>query len=352
MRARCERGASALEVTGMVLVAALLVGVVLFALRDTAVGQKVACAVSSVTSPGTACSSGGGGGDGDTTASGDDEGTGGAGDADDGDRRDQEGQTRDNRRDDARGDRPEDSSDASDNEGGTEGGTTNPNGLGTGVPGTTPPPMPPPPAWTPPDGGAGEYASESPGLGDRAKVLAIEAAANALSGTWPDASRNLLHFLGNTGEPLTQDVDRMLSEVPAFQTEVDSQRDRVVASAIEQAQAAGATGPMTFPVNTPWRGHYLGDPKNWFYALGGISYNQTGHVTVTPPTTPGGSWTYTWSTQVNIRDRYNWDGSKSTQIGPLNVTDAELADLHRKGLAQEFTAVGSSTQTTTQGTVP
>mgnify|MGYP003500725233 FL=1 len=48
------------------------------------------------------------------------------------------------------------------------------------------------------------------------------------------------------------------------------------------------------------------------------------------------------TTAVNIRDRYNWDGTKSTEIGPFTVTDEQLAELHRKGLAQEYTATGTS----------
>jgi hypothetical protein len=180
----------------------------------------------------------------------------------------------------------------------------------------------------------------------------VEAAANALAGKWPAASRNLLHYLDNSGETLEQDVDDMLDSSDTFQTAVDDQLDRLVAGAVEQAKAQGVDGPVTFPINTPWNGVYIGDDQNWFYALGGISFNQTGSITVTPPTTAGGPWTYSSSTHVHIRDRYNWDGGKSTNIGPLNVSDEELAELHRKGLAQEFTAVGTSGEQTNEGEVP
>lgn len=53
-----------------------------------------------------------------------------------------------------------------------------------------------------------------------------------------------------------------------------------------------------------------------------------------------------------MRDQYNWDGSKSTQIGPFNVTDEQLAQLHRSGLAQEYTNYGRSSETTVEGSVP
>ncbi len=258
---------------------------------------------------------------------------------DTGDRRDQQRDARDDRRGDARGDRGE-GEEAPD--GDTDGSPSPDSGLGTPTPGTTAPGESDPPAWSVPDEGAGEHGSEGAGIFDRSKEFAIELAANALAGKWPAAARNLLHYLDNSGETLEQDVDDMLDSSDKFSSAVDIQRERLITEAIDRAKAQGAEGPVTFPVNTPWTGVYIDDDQNWFYALGGISFNQNGSVTVTPPATPGGAWTYSWSTKVNIRDRYNWDGGKSTNIGPLNVSDEELAELHRKGLAQEFTAVGTS----------
>ncbi len=258
---------------------------------------------------------------------------------DTGDRRDQERDARGDRRGDARGDRG-DGDESPD--GDTDGSATPDSGLGTPTPGTSTPTASEPPAWSVPDEGAGEHSSEGAGIFDRAKEFAAEMAANAMSGMWPAAARNLLHYLDNSGETLEQDVDDMLDSSDTFSDAVDVQRERLITEAVDRAKAQGADGPLTFPVNTPWTGVYIGDDKNWFYALGGISFNQNGSVTVTPPATPGGAWTYSWTTEVNIRDRYNWDGGKSTDIGPFNITDEELAELHRKGLAQEFTAVGSS----------
>jgi len=155
--------------------------------------------------------------------------------------------------------------------------------------------------------------------------------------------------LGNTGESLDQDVDSMLSSSGKFSSEVKEAENKLGLQAIERARDAGATGPVTFPINTAWEGVFLNDDKNWFYALNGISWNLNGQVTAYPPTTPGGKWTYKTTTQVNIRDRYNWDGTKSTDIGPLNVNDKDLAKLHRAGLAQEFTATGTSRERTSEG---
>lgn len=270
--------------------------------------------------------------------------TGGTDDqADHGDRRDQ---GRDTGRD--RGRRGSDGS----GDTGTTGTGTGSDPLGTPVAGEHVP-TPDPPPWQPPDKGAGEYDSHTAWPWDHAKKLLIETAANLMAGKWPDASRNLLHYLANNGKPLDQDVNQILSDVPGFKTKTDELRTSLGEDAVSRARQAGATGPMTFPVSTAWSGYYISSDQssNWFYALGGISYNETGQVTVYPPTSPGGAWRYEVSTQVNIRDQYNWDAGKSTDIGPITVSDKQMADLHLQGLAREYLNTGSSSTTTSGGTV-
>ncbi|GAP78405.1 hypothetical protein Y09_1229 [Brachybacterium sp. SW0106-09] len=58
------------------------------------------------------------------------------------------------------------------------------------------------------------------------------------------------------------------------------------------------------------------------------------------------------NTTLNYRDQYNWDGSKSTTIdlpGPVDptISDEQLAELHRAGLAKEFLLHGTSERRTT-----
>ena len=225
--------------------------------------------------------------------------------------------------------------------------------LGDPVPGTTVP-EPQVPPWEPADEGSGPYATEDPTLGDRAKELLIETLANAAAARWPDAARNLLHFLGNTGEPLQQDVDKMLADVPRFATKVGAVQTRIGLDAVKKAQAKGATAPITYPVSTDWTGFSFDAKKerNWFLALGSMTYDQTGQVTVYPPQSPGEPWRFEVTTRVNLYDQYNWDGSKSTEILGRTVTDAELQRLHRVGLAREYRNQGRSTRTTMRGEVP
>lgn len=294
---RGDRGGGALEYVGVVVVVAVLVAAAVTAFGGAPVASSTVQAIGCYL--GTACEPGPGGDQGadpgDATGN------------DDPDRGDTARDARGDRRDDARGDRDEDEQDP----GAPGGESDDPDpGIGDPLPGTTPV-YPDPPDWEPVDDGAGEYDSEFAGPVDRATEVAAEAAANAMSGTWPDAARNLLHFLGGSGDPLSQDVDTMLSDLPLVY-----------------------------------------DNSNWFSALGGWQQSQTGYVTVTPPSTPGGQWTYTSQMSTHLRDQYNWDGTKSTQIGPFDVTDEQLAALHRAGLAQEFTAYGQSSTRRTEGSAP
>lgn len=343
-----DRGAASTEYVGALAIMSVVVAAIVLAVQVFPVGtfvgdtlcsirQLAPCASTAGAVPASETGTGQGS---DTTAN-----SGSDTEADSGDRRDQEGQTRDDRRGRGSDKAPDDTS--------VDGSDPGTDPLGPPTSGTSIA-EPDPPAWQPPDDGAGEYDSQTAWPWDHGKKVAVELAANLMAGKWPDASRNLSHYLANTGEPLDQDVDRILADVPAFQTKVDEGRTALGEDAVARAQESGATGPVTFPVNTAWSGFYITSDmsQNWFYALGGVSYNQTGQVTVYPPTSPGGTWRYEVSTRVNLYDQYNWDGGKSTQIGPFTVTDEELARLHRQGLAREYRNQGRSDTTTTTGTVP
>ncbi|WP_380163801.1 hypothetical protein [Jannaschia sp. R86511] len=352
---RGDAGAGALEYIGVTLVVGLLVAAVFTVFGGAPIASQAASAVQCYLGQGCAD------GDGGTTpvAAGPDGGSADAGDSadedeDETDRGDTARDARGDRRDDARRD-----DDDTEQDPGAPGdpGSESPS-VGDGVPGTTPV-FPDPPPWEPVDAGAGDYDSEDADLRLRATEVAAEVAANAMSGRWPEAARNLLHFLGGSGDALEQDVDAMLGDLPEFQQATDETRQLLINQAIAQAQADGATGPVTFPISSGWtgfgydaNGQLVYDSQNYFYALGGWQYSETGYVTVTPPSTPGGEWTYTSETTTHLRDQYNWDGSKSTNILGVDITDEQLAELHRAGLAQEFTAYGQSSTRRTEGSTP
>ncbi|MGO1286400.1 MAG: hypothetical protein ACTH0H_11005 [Brachybacterium sp.] len=222
------------------------------------------------------------------------------------------------------------------------------NGLGEGVPGTQSG-APEPPAWTPPADGAGEHNSEFAGPIDHSVHSLAREGADMKRGDWPNASEHLDHFLDNSGADYDADVDSLISDQPDFAQKAQERRHQAGYDAVAQAQADGATGPITYPLSTAWGGHTA--DGDWFYASGSFNYNQTGTVTAHPPDAEHPQWRYEVDAQVNFRDRYNWDGGKATAIGPFTVTDERLAALHRGGIAREYNLVGRSSSQHSEGSV-
>lgn len=234
---------------------------------------------------------------------------------------------------------------------GTSGPDPYPSGLGPGQEGTAVE-VPDPPVWIPPDEGSGEYDQRDPGFEDYANYELAELIATGgdLTGKEP-AAENMRHFLGNSGDDMPIDVDDMMTSAPQLAAEIEATRQQMGQQAIADAQQSGATGPVTFPINTDWSGYYISESESaeYFYATGGMQYNVNGSVTAHPPSTPGGEWTYEMNTEVNTRDRYNWDSGKSVTIGPVQVDDEQMQGLHQSGLAQEYNIVGQSSRQTTTG---
>ena len=192
--------------------------------------------------------------------------------------------------------------------------------------------------------GSGPHAQRSPTPGDYATHEAATAAAWACSSMWPDASANLQHYLGNTGDPQSMDVDKMLEDLPDLSDDANADVTRMAEKAVEKSQETGATGPMTYPFTTAWDDEYATkqEDPNWFYATGGYKAATDGTITVYPPTDENPEWTYKYDYRVHTADRYNWDGTKSTKIVGVPITDKQLQELHRAGLAQEYDLVGES----------
>ena len=176
-------------------------------------------------------------------------------------------------------------------------------------------------------------------------------AATLMSSTWPDASDNLLHFLSNSGADKQMDLDAYLEDESEIRTAIQSRERSIGLAAIERAKTSGIEGPVTFPVQTGWPGVEAAS-HNWYYATGSGNYSMHGQVTVYPPDASHPEWRFEMDTTLHYRDQYNWDGSKSTVIdlpGPFDptVTDQQLAELHRAGLAKEFLLHGSTARRTT-----
>lgn len=124
-------------------------------------------------------------------------------------------------------------------------------------------------------------------------------AAEACAPAWPDASANLRHYLENTGTPQGVDVDGMLHDIPSLHDGSQADAEVMAGKAVEDAQASGATGPVTYPFNTPWTPEGPDDSENWFYATGNYQYATDGTVTVYPPTDDNSEWTYTYDYRLS-----------------------------------------------------
>ena len=203
--------------------------------------------------------------------------------------------------------------------------------------------MPRPEPWKYPGDSEGErsgpYAQRGANLGDYATHEAAASAAGLMQPFWPDAARNLMHFLGNSGKPIDMNTNGMLNDLPSLRGKVNNDLKDYTNAALKDAKTSGYTGPVTYPFVTGWQDEYAekSENANWYYATGGYQHATAGTITVYPD----GSYTYKY--QVHTADRYNWDGNKKTGIGPLTVTDKQLQELHRAGIAQEYDLVGEST---------
>ncbi|WP_234378579.1 MULTISPECIES: hypothetical protein [unclassified Streptomyces] len=200
------------------------------------------------------------------------------------------------------------------------------------------------------DDGAGPYDVVSPGFGDYWKEFQANGISN--SGDFigkTDAARHMDHYLKGTGRPLDLDVDRMLSdEADTVLRDVSAdararQEEEWRRQALDAFARSGGK-PVAIPVETGGEGytHDKGPDgtANWYLAVGSAMTNTTGVVTATPG--PDGKPQVSIDYQVNVWDRYNWDGTKATPIGPTTVTDADMARLHTTGQAREFDVRGSS----------
>ncbi|WP_185921628.1 hypothetical protein [Streptomyces sp. WAC06614] len=196
--------------------------------------------------------------------------------------------------------------------------------------------------WEQADPGAGPFGVEEPTAHDAyllAMAESLMAGGDFVGHT--AASRNLAHFLGGTGKPLTLDVDQALSDDGALRDavaqDIAEHQQRWKREALEAFEKSGGAA-VSIPVEA--RGSGTFQDRNWFLAVGSHQRVVSGNVSVAPDAQ--GQPRITMEYQVNIYDRYNWDAGKATPIGPTTITDADMARLHTVGLAQEFDMRGTS----------
>ncbi len=137
-----------------------------------------------------------------------------------------------------------------------------------------------------------------------------------------------------------------MRDVDRFRGEVDKTTAAEMRRIAAEAEANGTYGtPVQF--SSGWKGEYIGpeDSKDWYYAMGGVA-------TVHPPEQPGCEPRIEMDYKTHVFDRYNWDGGKEAEIGPVTITDDSMAEMHRAGVAQEFNMSGSTDTRHYAGMVP
>ena len=192
--------------------------------------------------------------------------------------------------------------------------------------------------------GSGEYGREKPTAKDHAVHHAASMFAAACAPLWPDASKNLQHFLGNTGELQPIDVNGMMNDMPELKEHSENGVKSYAEQAVEDAKNAGVTEPLTYPFDSSWDGMDVdkGSNPNWYYATGKYQTATDGTITVYPPKDGSSTWTYKYNYRTHVADRYNWDGGKSTNIFGFKIEDKQLQRLHAVGLAKEYDLSGES----------
>jgi hypothetical protein len=186
-----------------------------------------------------------------------------------------------------------------------------------------------------PDPGAGAWAASpqtATALVQKSMIVGILPMAHIVIGD--DASRNMKHYLDNTGRTLAIDLEGMIAEVP-------SAKKRFI-NEINQAKRFVEMLPKgTFHIaSIQPEGAYnrQSESKNWFFAVGGYSTWGKGKASVNDG--PVGR-EFTLEFEYKFFDRYNWDTGKKVDIFGVTVTDYFMGEFHRQGLAQEFDMTGS-----------
>lgn len=223
--------------------------------------------------------------------------------------------------------------------------------TGTGTPGLPPPPIPPPPIVGDGAGPHGQRQATDKDWVSWREWSLIPFLAESFLIQQADAARHMRHFLGNSGQDLTVDVERMLEELPKFRIAFSDYFEHVFTPDIQKEveyRLATQSPPFSFQYTSLWQFYYAhtSESPNWYHAVGGFSYALGAEVIVQEM---GGVVTITINTQTHVFDRYNWGPNKKTDIPVLGeIKDTTLGALHQAGIAREFEIWGQTNATSSE----
>jgi peptidoglycan hydrolase-like protein with peptidoglycan-binding domain len=185
-----------------------------------------------------------------------------------------------------------------------------------------------------PDPGAGPWASKPKEVLTAAKFVGIvEVLGIAYIAIGDDAVKHMGHYLGNSGVPLTIDLEGMIAEVPSAKRLFDLEVDKIKAY-VQQLPPGTHDVTSTHAVNGY---NSKAESTNWYFAVGGYSVWPKGRATVVGV---GRGRDCTLALEYRFYDRYNWDKGKSVTIGGIKVSDDAMGEFHREGMAREFDEIG------------
>ncbi|WP_147403943.1 hypothetical protein [Nocardia panacis] len=182
--------------------------------------------------------------------------------------------------------------------------------------------------------------------------MATAAMVAADAGGWTHAARHLRHYLDNTGTDLILDPDQMMNDDARLKMFAEDTVTQWVQK-ISRSAIAANNYENSIPFQSGWVGWTFdsSSQRDWYLAVGSMNIAVSGAVAVHHRDN-GAQSTVTVDYRIHFHDRYNWDGTKSTEIAGITVTDRRMGGLHTAGLAREFDQYGSSIAKHYEGALP
>jgi len=177
--------------------------------------------------------------------------------------------------------------------------------------------------------GSGTWKESEPTYLRIAEKITAQGILEPLDILYPDASKHLQHYFGNTGNDYQVDLKRIVETTDAGRDLYLSQRNGAIKYAMENAKDGV---PFSFSSTRLEQRAFAEGTENWFYASGNFSgYSQSKVIKNRD--------NFSMNFELNFVDPYNWD-RKDTDIGALMIKDVDLAEFHRQGIAKDFMLTG------------
>ena len=177
-------------------------------------------------------------------------------------------------------------------------------------------------------------------LGVKAKAQLIAVGGSLIN--MPAASALMSHYLKNTGETYSLDVASFLKD----DSGALSSRNKAINSALRASEQL-AQRNKAITVNQLEEGHpYQHElaTQNWQYAIG--SYFTDVDVINLTVAEVDGVKTYSADIKYIVTDYYNWDTNDYNEFKGI-VSPHDLHELHKAGIAKEFSSYGEITYSIT-----